>query len=65
MPKLHSIGLTFDVLEQVTIKAALIHWRSLENRPEDLEYLAGNCGEFALLDDDQLDNLIERVSFGE
>lgn len=65
MPKLHSIGLTLDVLEQATIKAALIHWRSLETRPEDLEYLAGNCGEYPLLDDGQLDALIERVSLGE
>ncbi|ELT51206.1 hypothetical protein [Brucella intermedia] len=65
MPTLHSIGLTLDVLEQVTIKAALIYWRSLESRPEDLEYLAGNFGEFPLLDDEQLDRLIERVSFGE
>ena len=65
MPKLHSIGLTIDVLEQATIKAALIHWRNLEIRPEDLEYLAGNCGEFTLLDDGQLECLIERVSLGD
>lgn len=65
MVKMHSIGLTLDVIEQATIKAALIHWRNLETRPEDLEYLAGNCGEFALLDKLELERLIEKVSTGE
>ncbi|MDF1600338.1 hypothetical protein PZ895_11260 [Mesorhizobium sp. YIM 152430] len=65
MVKMHSISLTLDVIEQATIKAALIHWCNLETRPEDLEYLAGNCGEFSLLDRPQLDRLIEKVSTGD
>ena len=59
-----SIGLTLDVFEQVTIKAALIHWRNAKDRPADLEYLAGNCGEVSLLDNDQIDRLIAKVSSG-
>ncbi|WP_099868024.1 hypothetical protein [Pararhizobium haloflavum] len=62
MVKLHSFGVTLDTSEQATIKAALIHWRNLDRRPEELTYLAGNCGEVALLEADELDQLIEKVS---
>lgn len=62
MPKLISTCVSLDAIEQVTIKAALIYWRDLEDRPAELEYLAGNCGEFTLLDLQQIDQLICKVA---
>ncbi len=62
MPKLIAVNVTLDAIEVATISAALILWRDTKNRPEELEYLAVQFGEFRPLEPNQIDQVIDKIN---
>lgn len=65
MPTLINSGIDFDRVERATLLAALYHWRDSGDRPDELEYVAREFGEFAALDDEGINQLIDRINGGE
>ncbi len=61
MPTLISVNVDLDRAEFATVKAALLFWREAASRPDMLEYIACDGGEFAMLDADAIDALLERI----
>lgn len=61
MPTLVSVNLDLDRVEFATVKAALVFWRDAQKRPDMLEYIACDGGEFAMLDRAAIDKLLDRI----
>ena len=59
-----SVNASMDAVEFATVIAALHFWRDREDRPEELEYVACDGGQFLALDKDQISDLIVRLSGG-
>jgi len=62
MPRLINFSIDLDAADLATIVAALWHWRESRNRPEQLEYIARGFGAFRMLDAEQIEALIGRIS---
>jgi hypothetical protein len=64
MPTLRNVRIDLDRVDRATITAALIFWRDAETRPEELEYLSCEFGEFAALDAQGINRLAAAINGG-
>lgn len=61
MPTLVSVNVGLDRTEFATVKAALLFRRDARTRPDMLEYVACDGGEFPMLDSAGIDTLLDRI----
>ncbi|MDH2091971.1 hypothetical protein [Agrobacterium pusense] len=59
---LHSVDVDLDRFEHATVLAGLRLWQRNACRPDDLEYIACDGGDFTPLPSEQIDELIERIN---
>lgn len=57
-----STAAQLDAPELATVIAALRHWQTTPNPPEELDYIACDGGQFTPLTGDQIDALIHRLN---
>lgn len=62
MPRLINFSIDLDAADLATLVAALWYWRDSKGRPEKLEYIACGFGAFRMLDGEQIEALIGRLS---
>lgn len=64
MPNLLKSTIALDGPEAATVIAALRFYQQAECLPSYIDYIASDNGQYAPLDDTEIDELCERINFG-